>query len=337
MRAKIITFLIGTLLLFSTTSFGQIPEELSITSDFRLRYEINDVDGKENLKDRQRIRFRFGMKYKTETIEMGGRLATNSGNLQSPHQTLGTLDGSSNKEFGLDRAYLTMKFNTETSVTLGKAALNYWQQNEVLFDNDLSPEGISASYRLPVSEAELTLNSGYYILKEENDAEGIFQDDNLLMLQGVFTTGSTVFKSTSSVGYGKIIEAGVVDGVFEERKVFSIAQQFSNFFYLPLIAGFDYITSDADNENSAFIIMLKGKYQDFGWGIWYYDVAENSTLYSGFSQDNWPASVGFSGVRLQFDFKLVDNVKSDFRIYQQNMDSGIDDTIRYQLNINFTI
>ena len=334
MKNLILSITIGIYSLFSSVIFGQNTEKLSIAGDFRLRYEINDVDGKENLKDRQRIRFRFGMKYHTETMELGGRLATNSGNLQSPHQTLGTLEGSANKGFGLDRAYLTMKFNSKTSVTVGKTALNYWQQNEVLFDNDLSPEGISASYRLPVNEAKLTFNGGYYVLKEENDVEGVFQDDNLLMLQGIFTTSSATFKSTSSVGYGNIIEAGVVDSVFETRKIFSVAQQFSNFFNLPLTAGFDYITSDADNENSAIIIMLKGKRQAYGWGIWYYDVAENSTLYSGFSQDNWPASVGFSGVRLQFNFQLIEGVKADFRIYKQEMDLGDNSTVRYQLNLN---
>lgn len=329
-------WIVVALLVCTGVGNSQIPNGLSIKGDFRLRYEINAVEGSTNLKDRQRIRLRWAFKYQSDAIEIGSRLATNASDKQSPHQTLGVLDASDNIKFGLDRAYLKMHLGKRSIFTVGKTGLNYWQQNEIFFDNDLSPEGISASHSMPLGISKVTINAGYYVLNEEDAAVGVFQDDNLSILQAVYNVKpkSNKLKSTTSVGFGSLSDVGDSSDVYENRQVITVAQQIADVFPFPLDIGIDYMLSNADSGNTALILMLKSRFKSLGFGLWYYDVGANSTPYSGFSQDNWPNSVGFKGLRLQVNFKLMSGVNADFRIYQEIENYLKNKTVRYQLNLN---
>jgi hypothetical protein len=317
----IIGLLICTSLNANTHYFG----------DFRFRYEIENQEFKDNPRDRQRIRARIGAKYNLNNLEVGIRLATGAGAIQSPHQTLGDNETTDNAEFGLDKAYLKYKFGSST-LTLGKNSINMWRQNEVLMDGDYSPEGISYSY----TRFGLVLNAGYYLMKENSWDYGIGKDENLLTHQLLFSKKikhlSTKLALTNAILTSEIMSIDSVSSLESTitSNIFSTQFKLENH-----ILGFDYHLTDANLDNSAFIAMFKTKLWGHSLGVWYFDIAENGVISHNFTQDNFPKTdQGFSGFRFQIGFKLKDSINTDIRYYMQKMDSDKEKINRLQLNLN---
>lgn len=317
----IIGLLICSYLNANTTYYG----------DFRFRYEIENQELKNNPRDRQRIRTRLGVKYILNDMEIGIRLASGANSLQSPHKTLGSNSTNDNADFGLDKAFLKYKFGSST-LTLGKHSLNMWRQNEVLMDGDYSPEGISFSY----TRYGIILNTGYYLLNENNWDYGIGQDENLLTHQIVY---KKLFNNLSSTfSYSNAIltnESYSIDSTLTLdnniiTNIFSTQFKIENH-----ILGIDYHLTDANSNNSAFIAMFKTKLMGHSLGVWYYDIAEYGVLSHEFTQDNFPiTNEGFSGYRFQVGFKLKNSIHTDIRYYFQTMDSNKEKINRIQLNLN---
>ena len=309
-------------LLYPVSAIGG---ESEVSGDVRYRYDI-DTSSKDKLnRDRQRIRARLGMTFSSDKVTAGIRIATSSLSNQSPHHTLGTKDASDNESFGLDRAFLSIDLASHSNLTLGKAKARWWQQNEIFIDDDLSPEGISFTYQ----KGNVTVNLANYIASELN-YNGVGKDDNFGWGQVIFKRSIGSFRSVLATGfasnYKNSAETSLVD-----RDVFSAAAQLNveNF-----TAGISFLSSDSDRENNSFVAMFKYFAGDYKFGIWYYDVGVNSTLSPGFSQDNFPVSVGFSGIRLQVNRTILENINADLRYYAQNIDSDDADLTRFQLNLN---
>jgi len=115
--------------------------------DIRTRWEgfyANDL----HARNRFRVRARVGLKAKI-TDEVGGGLRLATGDLNDPISTNQTLGQTfTRKPINLDQAYLTIApgktFNLRPgvfSVTAGKFGVNAYRNSELVFDDDLSPEG----------------------------------------------------------------------------------------------------------------------------------------------------------------------------------------------------
>ena len=313
-----IIIIIGILLL------GVLTAETSYFGDFRYRYEIEQQDFKDELRDRQRIRARFGAKFEQEKLEVGFRFATSSGKLQSAHQTLGGIENNDNTDFGLDVAYLKWDFGSGSTLTMGKSAVNWWQQNEVILDGDFSPEGLAYSY----NRGALTLNLAQYVVSETNFS-GIFTDDALRMLQLVY--------GGEFAGVNTLVALGNAALTYQDSSKTGRSSNvlISQFNKGDFTLGIDYHMTDSDAENTALVAMLKTKLLGHSVGLWYYDVAENSVLSHNLTQDNFPiTNSGWSGVRFQIGFTLCDVVKTDLRYYMQTMDAEEDKINRAQVNFN---
>ena len=99
--------------------------------------------------------------------------------------------------------------------------------------------------------------------------------------------------------------------------------------------GLDYHITDANENNSALVVMFQTKLLGHSIGIWYYDIAENGVISHGLTQDNFPITDdGFNGIRWQVGFKLFQNIKTDIRYYMQTMDADNNKINRIQLNLN---
>ena len=309
-------------LLSPANATGGEPE---VSADVRYRYDV-DTSSKEKLnRDRQRIRARLGMTFSSDKVTAGIRMATSSNSLQSPHHTLGTEDASDNARFGLDRAFLSIDFTSYSNITLGKAKARWWQQNEIFIDDDLSPEGIAFTY----TKGDVTVNLANYIASELN-YNGVGKDDNFGWGQVIFNRSIGSLRSVLAAGFASN-HKNSEDTTFVDRNVFSAAAQFIIKNYT---VGIDFLNSDSDDGNISFVTMLKYTSGDYKFGVWYYDVGQNATLSPGFSQDNFPVSVGFSGIRLQVNRALMENINADLRYYIQSIDSNNADLTRLQLNLN---
>ncbi len=299
-----------------------VAGDTKFSGDFRFRYEADNNSSKDDSRDRQRLRLRFSMSKDLGMVKVGGRLSTNSENIQSPHHTLGFVDASDNSGFGLDRAYMQISPQTNLKIILGKTGVNWWQQNEVLMDGDISPEGAALTYGL----GPIKLNAAQYIFAEQN-WNGVFKDDNLTMIQGVY---NGEFGNIKAIMSGGLAIIDYQDTSNTDRQVQSLSAQINANNYT---VGFDYFTSDMTADNSGMVGMLKAKFGQYKVSLWYYDVPQNSTIQSSLSQDNFPNSVGFDGYRFQVGFKLFEHIGTDIRYYMQNMDSDVDIS-RIQLNLN---
>jgi hypothetical protein len=144
-----------------------VSDKLSLFGDFRMRYEVDDQDRgttADRDRDRARLRVRFGFKHRTtDKISFGMRLATEADSLQSPHQTFGVADNATdNRDFGLDQAYIDIKWGKSGFLWMGKHSVSFWEQNEQFWDGDIHPEGAGIGYKIGLGNGFTRSNSGSF-------------------------------------------------------------------------------------------------------------------------------------------------------------------------------
>ena len=345
-----------------------ISDKLSLFGDFRARYEIDDQDrvgANDRDRDRARIRARFGFKHKsTDKISFGMRLATEADSIQSPHQTLSliTENGNAsdgNADWGLDRAYVNVKWGKSGFAWFGKHGISLWQQNEQFWDGDIQPEGAGVGYKLGLaSGASLLLQSTFTYLLDEGwgDNDGTFEDDFGATLQAVYNKGPL----TAAVGSLFVGEQGggtpSTQGGSATYTLASLQYKFGT--TLPLKLGVDWLhgenvimngatneTLGGSNDESGYVVNASTKKGKWGFQFKHHYVPLNSVPLQGqLSQDNFPASSNFRGQRYQVGYNLGNGIKADFRVYDQEILAGVssaggwvqtaENIQRYQANLN---
>ena len=151
---------------------------IKVKGDVRFRYE--NVQSNQLEKDRERIRARIAFLGKVnDEVDAEVRIATGSSNdNRSTNQTLG---GSfSKKELWLDRAYIDWHpdWAYGAHAYFGKMEQVWYKEANLIWDDDINPEGIALAYthEFAGTGLELTAVGGYYILEDSVDGEGnVFQ------------------------------------------------------------------------------------------------------------------------------------------------------------------
>jgi hypothetical protein len=146
---------------------------LSFSADARLRYE-NDWDSHTTAgtrrvdRERGRFRLRAGFSYKfSDEWSVGARLRTgNHQSQQSPHLTFSASDGPSDDlEGSLDRYFFQYKDKAFTAWA-GRNTSPFWQQNEMLWDEDVTPTGVAAIFDSKQGSGTLTSTFGAFALPD---------------------------------------------------------------------------------------------------------------------------------------------------------------------------
>ncbi len=119
--------------------------------------------------NRERIRLRVGLTADvTDEVEVGVRLATGSAmDRVSTNQTLG--QNFNKYQFFVDRAYIRLKPNNWLSIQGGRIP-NPWFSTEMVWNENLNFEGISATFRSTDTTDRLSpfLTLGYFPLREDS-------------------------------------------------------------------------------------------------------------------------------------------------------------------------
>ena len=121
-------------------------ERIQINGDMRLRYEAIDEEGEDSL-ERGRFRLRLGMTVDaTDAVQVVMQIATGEDDPVSANQSFA--DGFSISDLGLDLAYLDWKATDNLHVYGGKMKNPLFRAGEtqVIWDGDLHPEGLAATY-----------------------------------------------------------------------------------------------------------------------------------------------------------------------------------------------
>lgn len=162
----------ATLLLMVAPSQADIftVDRFSLYGDFRLRAET-DWDSQDSSgtaredRTRMRVRLRTGFTFDpSEHVRLEARVrGGQEGSQQSPHITI--LDFQDNDTgdtaFEFDRWYLRGKF-AGLETWAGRNNLPFWQQDEMLFDDDVTMAGVAVRWRNGAGKGRLALAGGYF-------------------------------------------------------------------------------------------------------------------------------------------------------------------------------
>ena len=146
---------------------------LSISADLRLRYE-SDWDSHTTAgalrtdRERGRLRARLGAGYKfSKEWSVGARFRTGSHqSQQSPHLTFTANDGPSDDlEGSFDRYFVQYKEGAFTAWG-GRNTTPFWQQDEMFWDEDVTPTGFAAMLDSKQGAGTLTSTVGVFALPD---------------------------------------------------------------------------------------------------------------------------------------------------------------------------
>lgn len=167
---------------------------LAWKADVRYRHENVDAEEATTDQTRHRVRARFGLTAKiNDTISATVQLATNGGNNdpRSTNQTLG--DGETRKGVAIDLAYADWRPVSGLSVQLGKMPIPWQKPASLLWDNDITPEGIAIKY----SSGLFFANAFGHWLSERSS----LSDASLIGGQFGMTGNLGAAKLTGAIGY----------------------------------------------------------------------------------------------------------------------------------------
>ncbi len=349
----------------------------TLSSDFRFRLD-NDtrdgdgIDSSAEARTRPRLRARVGLKAKTpvDGLTFGVRLASNLGTPgNSPHQNLGLGIGGAGHIINIDRAFLKYAFLDGLWLACGKFGFGGWQQSEVFWDEDIQPEGAQLGWSSSFGDHTVGVHAAYFWLNNEGWTEGLFKNDAALHWQARYSasfskvsialavSGLNVFDRAANSNVAGASETSA--GIDSDDTMFLIGSLQVKTKGLPVngLLGFEYLmgSTDAegveDNSKRGFVAQGRVTWKWLGARYYFYSVGEASVPYyqdAALTQDNFPNSrggglTGFTGHRIQLDFKPAKNVGVDLRLYLQE---GNEDNVlafsetpgrtitRYQLNAN---
>ncbi len=167
------------LLLLSLISVSKINaqkdnKKLQFYGDFRFRTEYdwnsknsssssNDGVGKREDRFRLRYRMRFGAVYNwNENIQLGLRLRTGvPTSIQSPHVNFG-YKGFGMVPFNLDKIYFKYQKGDYWG-WVGKNSFPFWKQNELFWDDDVTPEGLVFGAKYKTGAVEFAPTVAYFM------------------------------------------------------------------------------------------------------------------------------------------------------------------------------
>lgn len=155
----------GQAAIFSSDNF-------KVFGDFRLRME-SDWNSQRSSgvprddRTRSRIRTRLGLSFKpTSNFTFEVRMRSGSDDSQqSPHITVNDFDGndSGDADFNPDKWYLKATAG-DFWVSVGRNGLPIWKQNELFWDDDVTPAGVAGGVNHDFGGGKIQLSGGYFIL-----------------------------------------------------------------------------------------------------------------------------------------------------------------------------
>ena len=371
--------LVTSLVSVSAMAQLQLDEEGKFTAyaDFRTRFEADWDSSRSSGSDRDdrgrmRMRARLGFRYQSSdnvTWEVRVRSGSDESH-QSPHITLVDFDNNDtgNTDFNFDKYYLKYDFGN-SSTWVGKNSLPFWKQNEMFWDDDVTPMGLGYNY----SRNGVQFNLGYFSLPVGmKEASG-----NLGLAQVVYSwsMGEAGFDLAAGfLGFDANetdVDAGMLlDGngardyelwILSAKSVFNGGAKPLEFGLDYMVNGEDYSRTDPNaftafnrDEDTGYVVTIKyGQTSNPGdWQLaYYYADIETFAVNSSYSQDDWmrwgsadeTRSSNFDGHELRFVYALSNQVQLVFRNYivdanvrRSATSAAREDGNRFRFDINYS-
>lgn len=342
---------------------------LNFYGDLRLRYEV-DWDSHtpsgsfRDDRHRGRLRARGGANYRlSDTWSAGARIRTGSSrSQQSPHLTFVTDDGSRDDlDFVVDRYFVEFK-RDGLSGWGGRNLTPFWQQNELFWDEDVTPTGFAGAYDLAMGGGTLTSVTGAFFLP-----------DGGYDLNGQMVSGQLKF--TRPIESSRFTVAGGLHYLHGEEDATNLLNRNGARDYLigvanaqwsvpvremPLTFGADLFHNFEDYSasevapfpaNSAdetlgymFSVQLGQLRERHDWLIGYYHAhIETFAVNASYAQDDWVRfgtgpqthSSDFEGHEVRLGYAISDRINLLARLYLVDGITTVQDGNRFRLDLNW--
>ncbi|MBT4482871.1 MAG: hypothetical protein HOC71_04235 [Candidatus Latescibacteria bacterium] len=338
----------------------QAVSGITLGADLRYRHELIDVEGKEQRnRERMRARLNFNAKLNNE-VNLGFQIASGTGSPVSTNQTFD--DGFSSKQAYIDHAFFEWKpgIVPGVSVSGGKFKNPFFSpaKTQLLWDSDLTPEGLAFKYSKSGSALGLFFNTSYFWIDERKE-----QGDALLLGSqvgidysspvGGLIIGAGYFDYQNAKNYPAFFDAGdsagnSVDSAgkyiydYDDLEIFAELSPVGALDKLTLFV--DYVSNIADDveDNRSWLAGFTfGKAKDPGsFDVRYsYRYIEKDAIIGAFTDSDFLGG-GADGQGHKFDFTYQVAAKTNATITVFINQSGIDnskDYNRIHLDFNFKL
>ena len=304
--------------------------------DVRFRQETVHNDGVPNSKDqdRQRIRARLGAYSEINPqVDTGIRIATGSNDdARSTNQDLNNYFDK--KSIWLDQGYVDYHPDAIKNLHLvgGKMPQQWVSMGDIIWDSDISPEGLAATYKYPLgASTELFGSAGHYTLKDNVDGEGVQFKHDLRLYAGQLgarfaitdsmkmTLGGSIYsydndKNSACPTTGTVTApcALAVNGN-SPNETFKLYEGFGQLDFsnlpVPLSLYGQYVNNkDASNDqDTGWLAGVKSKIYGFAVDYNYRDVQRNAVVGAFTDSDFANGFTGSRGSKLKVSYELDKN------------------------------
>jgi hypothetical protein len=179
-------------------SVAEWVKKFKVGADFRYRHENIDREGRKG-RDRQRIRARITLKGKVnDDLDLKFRVASGSEDPVSTNQTLD--DGFSSKDVNLDQAFFDWHPEElgNSHILGGKMEMPFEVVKDLIWDGDLSPEGLAFSHGIEVGDdATVTATLAGFWGEERSSADDTMMYGGQLAVDVGFSDDASVMGGVS--------------------------------------------------------------------------------------------------------------------------------------------
>ncbi|MGF6518177.1 putative membrane protein [Pseudomonas sp. BT76 TE3572] len=304
--------------------------------DVRFREETVHNDGVPNNKDqdRQRIRARLGAYSEINPqVDTGIRIATGSNDdARSTNQDLNNYFDK--KSIWLDQGYVDYHPDAIKNLHLvgGKMPQQWVSMGDIIWDSDINPEGLAATYKYPLGgSTELFGSAGHYTLKDNVDGEGVQFKHDLRLYAGQLgarfaitdsmkmTLGGSIYAydnddSSACPTTGTVTApcALAVNGN-SPREEFNLYEGFGQLDFsnlpVPLSLYGQYVNNKdaSNNQDTGWLAGVKSKIYGFAVDYNYRDVQRNAVVGAFTDSDFANGYTGSRGSKLKVSYELDKN------------------------------
>ncbi|ENA36712.1 hypothetical protein HMPREF1487_04886 [Pseudomonas sp. HPB0071] len=304
-----------------------------IKGDVRVRHENIDIDGEPDNgrdRDRQRIRARLGVYSQINPqVDAGIRVASGGGDdARSTNQDM--TNYFNKKQIWMDLAYIDFHPTAVPNLhVIGGKMLQPWvSMGDVIWDGDINPEGLAATYKYPLGgSTELFGSAGYYVLKDNVDGEGYEFKHDLRLYAGQLgarfaptdnlkvTVGGSIYgydKDKDSTCGNSTTTPCALQANGNTTNEFNLYEGFGQVdiggLAIPLsLYGQYVVNSEADDNDTAWLAGLKTKAYGIGFDYNYRDVQRNAVVGAFTDSDFANGYVGSRGHKFKVSYDIDKN------------------------------
>ena len=272
--------------------FGHITISPELNRNIRLSDQSTQADF-----DQFRLKMNFGFKYLYKDFTFSGRIST--GDADNPRSAYVNLGNTfSNKALQMDKAYI--KYQKDGwAAWIGKNSINLWKTNEILWDNDIKPEGIGVRKNIHfygTYTTDFQINAGYFFVNENDDTgtqvpTTFNRQSNLTFVQLktllYFNRHRFVLAPTYMFSQlPKSLDYKIFSSIFNyqfNHKYSLYADYYHNF---SRYEGKEQINTNLENQKTGYDIGLGWRHRKFK-AKFMYAYIEKYAVIDFLSQDNW--------------------------------------------------